>query len=601
VAQLVKSAARMRKPNFIVIALAFSIGCSGSIGDKTSITSESLTRCAQHPGKVYGVDVSGYQGTSIDWGAVHAAGRDFAFAKATEGTGFIDGSFAHNWSGMRAAGVLRGAYHFFRPSLDGTAQADYFVNEIDARGGLVKGDLPPVADVEVGDNMSAATVIARLHAFLDRVEARTGVRPMIYTANFFWAGYMGNPNFSSYPLWVANYGPACPYLPNAFTTWRFWQYSDADHVSGIPGGVDGDVFDGSLDELRAFAGGGGGGGGGGGNGAFQMSRRVTVNSDGRLEMFARAVGNGVWHDWQTAPNGQWNGWADLGGQTTSDPVVSADADARLEAFVIVGGHLFHTFQLSGGGWYKGWLDEGDGNLVGEPAAMLNTNGALEVFARAASGALEHKWQTAPNGQWSGWASLGGALHSDPIVGRNGDGRLEVFASGSDDRLAHIWQEAPHAAWGSWSSFGGIAIKGTQRVGANADGRLEVFAVGSDDKLHHIVQLPGGGWSGWLDAGSFTVAGEAALGRNSDGRLEVFARGSDNRLWHVWQTSANGTWNAGEAFTGPALASSPDVAANADGRLEVFWRAGDGSIKTVFEQTGSGWSSAYGFGGNLASF
>jgi hypothetical protein len=50
-----------------------------------------------------------------------------------------------------------------------------------------------------------------------------------------------------------------------------------------------------------------------------------------------------------------------------------------------------------------------------------------------------------------------------------------------------------------------------------------------------------------------------------------------------------------------LTTTPDVAANADGRLEVFWRAGDGSINTIFEQSGAGWSSVYGLGGNLASF
>ena len=44
---------------------------------------------------------------------VRASGHEFGFAKASEGTGFTDSSFAHNWPAMRAAGVVRGAYHFF--------------------------------------------------------------------------------------------------------------------------------------------------------------------------------------------------------------------------------------------------------------------------------------------------------------------------------------------------------------------------------------------------------------------------------------------------------------------------------------------------------
>jgi lysozyme len=222
---------------FTIVLCTLAAGCAGGIDTSTDETTAGLTKCSDNGQVVYGVDVSGYQGSSINWSTVKAAGRVFAFAKATEGTGFIDGSFAHNWPGMRNAGVLRGAYHFFRPGIDGAAQADYFVNQIDAQGGLAAGDLPPVADVEVSDNMSAATVVARLHAFLDRVQARTGRVPLIYTANFFWGSYLGNPNFSGYPLWVANYGPSCPYLPNAWTQWKFWQYADNASVNGI-GSVD---------------------------------------------------------------------------------------------------------------------------------------------------------------------------------------------------------------------------------------------------------------------------------------------------------------------------------------------------------------------------
>jgi GH25 family lysozyme M1 (1,4-beta-N-acetylmuramidase) len=590
----------MRAQLLLTIVLSVAVaGCAGGVGNGSDETTASLTKCSDNGQVVYGVDVSGYQGSNINWSSVKAAGRVFAFAKATEGTGFIDSSFAHNWPGMRNAGVLRGAYHFFRPGTDGAAQGDYFVDQINAQGGLAAGDLPPVADVEVSDNVSAATVIARLHAFLDRVQARTGRVPLIYSANFFWGDYLGNPDFSGYPLWVANYGPSCPYLPNAFGDWKFWQYSDNVTVSGITsGGVDGDMFNGTLDELIAWAGGGTGGGGGG---TFQMSRRVANNADGRLELFARAPDNAIWHDWQDSPNGSWDGWNQLGGVTPNNPVVAANADGRLEVFTIVNGHLYHTFQLPGGGWYDGWVDSGNGNLTGEPAIIANADGRLEVFARDTGGALVHAWQTAPNGNWSDWASLGGVLHSDPGVGRNGDGRVEVFALGSDDRLFHIWQNSDIATWSDWAGFGGITLQGTPHVGPNADGRLEVFVTGSDDKLHHIAQIPGGGWSGWIDLGSFGVIGAPAVGRNSDGRLEVFARGSDGGLWHAWQNAANGDWTTGEKLGDAQLASDPDVGANADGRLEVFWLAPGGNIETTFQQVGGGWFSVVDFGGNLSAF
>jgi lysozyme len=64
---------------------------------------------------VLGIDVSNHN-PPVDWQAVKNANISFAFAKATEGATFKDITFARNWSGMKAAGIMRGAYHFFRPA-----------------------------------------------------------------------------------------------------------------------------------------------------------------------------------------------------------------------------------------------------------------------------------------------------------------------------------------------------------------------------------------------------------------------------------------------------------------------------------------------------
>jgi hypothetical protein len=63
-------------------------------------------------GERYGVDVSAHQG-SIDWGRVSHDGITFAYMKATEGGDFVDERFEETWNGAAAAGLDRGAYHFF--------------------------------------------------------------------------------------------------------------------------------------------------------------------------------------------------------------------------------------------------------------------------------------------------------------------------------------------------------------------------------------------------------------------------------------------------------------------------------------------------------
>ncbi|MEY9181858.1 peptide methionine sulfoxide reductase MsrB [Bradyrhizobium sp. USDA 326] len=111
------------------------------------------------------------------------------------------------------------------------------------------------------------------------------------------------------------------------------------------------------------------------------------------------------------------------------------------------------------------------------------------------------------GPWSGWASLGGGITSDPAVVDNSDGRLEVFARGTDNALWHIWQEEPHAApWSGWASLGGQITSDPAAI-ADSDGRLEVFARGADNALWHIWQDKprSGPWSGWASLGGVLLS------------------------------------------------------------------------------------------------
>ena len=69
----------------------------------------------------------------------------FAFIKATEGGDRFDDRFREHWRGARAAGIPRGAYHFFRANVDAKKQANKFIDYV--RSMSDTAELPPVLDL----------------------------------------------------------------------------------------------------------------------------------------------------------------------------------------------------------------------------------------------------------------------------------------------------------------------------------------------------------------------------------------------------------------------------------------------------------------------
>ena len=199
-------------------------------------------------GTIEGIDVSKYQG-AIDFAKVKQSGRRFVIARSGDGT-YLDPNFATNWPAVKAAGLYRSAYHFFRPGKDPIAQADLFLAAI---GPLGPGDLPPALDVEVSDGQAMAVVLSRMTQWLEHVAQATGRTPLIYSSPGFWE-QLGNPDMSKYSLWVAHWNVTCPGVPAGWHDWSIWQSTDSGTVPGVLGAVDLDQFNGSQAHLDTLAG-----------------------------------------------------------------------------------------------------------------------------------------------------------------------------------------------------------------------------------------------------------------------------------------------------------------------------------------------------------
>ena len=191
--------------------------------------------------QIHGIDVSRHQ-KEISWDAVRQmkvnnVAVGFTFIKATEGTDLVDVGFKNNMRNALAAGIPRGAYHFFTGSKSGKLQAAHFVQNVY----LKKGDLPPVLDLEQANGTSVKEFQQRVADWLKLVEKRYKVKPIIYSNIHFYNTYLAG-KFDDYPLWVAHYLEKNK--PRIQRNWSFWQHNETGHVNGISTNVDFNVFNG---------------------------------------------------------------------------------------------------------------------------------------------------------------------------------------------------------------------------------------------------------------------------------------------------------------------------------------------------------------------
>ena len=199
---------------------------------------------------LHGIDVSSYQG-KIDWKKVAVMESDgikvsFTFIKATEGVTLVDKYFQRNWRESKANGVIRGAYHYFKPLKSGLWQAKFFMQTVN----LEAGDLPLVIDVEENGDLSDAVLVANIKDFVDEVERKTKYKPVIYAGYRFYKDHLAG-QFDDYPLWIAHYNqPKLKLSDN--TNWYFWQHADNAHIDDIRGQVDMNVFKGAEEDLSSF-------------------------------------------------------------------------------------------------------------------------------------------------------------------------------------------------------------------------------------------------------------------------------------------------------------------------------------------------------------
>ena len=171
----------------------------------------------------------------------------FAYMKATEGATVKDDMFSVRMIEAERHGIVKGAYHFLHLGSSVDAQLKNFLET----AVWTRGDLPPALDVEVESEIEkygAETLQTMALEWLQTVEKKMGVRPVIYTRESIRNKYLNDSRFRNYQFWIARYSNKGP---DNFD-WQIWQQTDCGQMKGYKGNIDINLFRGDYDSFKRY-------------------------------------------------------------------------------------------------------------------------------------------------------------------------------------------------------------------------------------------------------------------------------------------------------------------------------------------------------------
>lgn len=182
-----------------------------------------------------GIDVSKWQGNSIDWAKVKAAGIDYAILRAGYGSYISqkDPTFERNYTECKRRGIPVGVYWYvYAKTLDGIKQ------EVKTLLEAIKGkqfEYPIYLDIEneAQASMTKAALTQMIETGCTALE-QAGYFAGVYTYTSF-ASYMDYAGLAKkYTMWLADYRKNY----NTTLTRDMHQYTSTGNVAGIDGRVD---------------------------------------------------------------------------------------------------------------------------------------------------------------------------------------------------------------------------------------------------------------------------------------------------------------------------------------------------------------------------
>jgi lysozyme len=191
------------------------------------------------PKNNYVVDLSHWN-TVTDFAEVADAGVLGVVHKFSQGAGYKDTDYKQRCRDALDIGLRFGRYHF-ADNTNVQQQVTNFLTD------WTPGELLALDWEDL--NPQTMTLMQAVE-FVEEVEMRTGVVPVLYSGNTLKEALKGTANaaLSRCRLWLPQYGPE-PVCPPGWTKPWLWQFTEDGRIEGIEGAVDLDAYDGAPEDL----------------------------------------------------------------------------------------------------------------------------------------------------------------------------------------------------------------------------------------------------------------------------------------------------------------------------------------------------------------
>lgn len=285
-----------------------------------------------------------------------------------------------------------------------------------------------------------------------------------------------------------------------------------------------------------------------------------------------------WHwDGTTWNHQTWGGINAVSG----DPAAIVTSTGAVEVYVRTTGGQIGQWRITSNS--SQYAVHGAANVGGSPTAVADATGAAHVFFRMTNGVLGRWWFNGPSGSFTQWGSA--TVDGNPLAVQDANGVVEVL---------HRTLNGTMARWRFVGNGGSHAVTyqpddvGTDPAAVVTDGTtVNAFYQTSFGQI--------GRW--WFDAASWSntvwIGSSSWYGyrptvvATPNGWLDVFYRATNGKLGRYRFTSTKGS----ASVTGPldSVLGEPSAVVNGD-RVRVFFVGTDQRIWNYSYEPGASWSS-----------